>query len=479
MTDMTQTLTCDVLVVGGGPGGYPAAIRAGQSGLDTILVEADRLGGTCLIRGCIPSKTIIHAADKFASMRKTAEQSSLGIHIAGEVSLQMNELKAHKDGIVDRLSTGVGGLLKAAGVRAMHGWAVFSNAKTCTVSTSEGEVTIKAKNVILATGSTEVELPALPFDGSHILSARDALNLETLPARIAVIGAGYIGMELGTALHKLGSDVTFIEAGARILPGFNAELTKPVESYLKSAGVRTITNTRAQSAEIAGNTVTLELSSNDGDTHTLEADAVIVAVGRQPVTSGWGLETMGVDLDGRFIKIDHQCRTSMSGVYAIGDITGEPMLAHRATAQGECAAEVIAGVKRHFDPLVIPAICFCSPEIVSEGLSPADAETAGEDIIVGRFPFAASGRALSMQSAESKGFVRITARKSDHVVLGVHAVGDHVSELSGEFTLAIEMGAVLEDLAHTIHAHPTLSEGLAEASLHALGKPVHISAKSR
>lgn len=476
---MTDTLHCDVLVVGGGPGGYPAAIRAGQHGLDTILVEADRLGGTCLIRGCIPSKAVIHAADTFASMTKIAASPKMGIQLAAAPSLNMTDLKAHKDGIVDRLSGGVGGLLKAAGVKVISGWARFSNAKTCSIETENGTLTIIAKNVILATGSSETELPSLPFDGERILSSTDTLDLEHLPERIAIVGAGYIGMELGIALHKLGSQVTFVEAGPRILPGFDKEVSRPVEHFLKAAGIDIHVETFARSAEMTSDDVDLQLETKSGDTSQLSVEAVTVAVGRQPVLAGWGFETMGVDLAGKFIQIDDQCRTSMSGVYAIGDITGEPMLAHKATAQGEIAADIIAGEKRRFDPRCIPAICFCDPEIVSVGLKPDEAKDIGEDVIIGRFPFSASGRALSMNTAEDRGFVRITARKSDHVVLGIHAVGGHVSELSGEFALAIEMGAVLEDLAHTIHAHPTLSESTAEAALHALGTPLHVSATKR
>ena len=473
---MTDTLTCDVLVVGGGPGGYPAAIRAGQHGLKTILVEADRLGGTCLIRGCIPSKAIIHAADQFSYIKGVAAKPQMGIQLGATPTLDMAGLCEHKDGIVDRLSSGVGSLLKAAGVQVISGWASFSNAKTCTVETAEGQVTIKAENVVLATGSTETEIKSLPFDGKHILSSRDVLNLETLPSRVAVVGAGYIGMELGIALQKLGSDVSFVEAGDRILPGFDKELARTVEHYLRSHEIDIKTGAIAQSAEIRDDEVSLSIKSGETD-ETLTADAVIVSVGRKPVLEGWGFETMGVDLNGKFIGVDDQCRTSMSGVYAIGDITGEPMLAHRATAQGECVADIIAGKKRRFDPNVIPAICFCSPELVAVGLSPDEAQSAGEEIIIGRFPLAASGRALSMQMAGTKGFVRITARKSDHVVLGIHAAGEHVSELSGEFALAIEMGTVLEDIAHTIHAHPTLSESTAEAALQALGTPIHVAKK--
>lgn len=474
---MTQSLTCQVLVIGGGPGGYPAAIRAGQLGLDTILVEGDRLGGTCLIRGCIPSKAIIHAAARFDEMRAHAEAPSMGISLKAAPTLDMKALRGWKQGIVDQLSSGVAGLLKAAKVEHIAGWATFRDAKTCTVETTDGPVEITAENVILATGSEEVEIPALPFDDETIISSTGGLDLEDLPENLAVIGAGYIGLELGIAFARLGSKVTVVEMAERILPAYDKELTRPVAAWLKANDITVHLGAKATGlGKARGNTV-LKFDDADGKARTVRADKVLVAAGRKARTEGWGLENMGLDMDGAFIKVDDRCATPMRGVWAIGDVTGEPMLAHRATAQGEMVAEIIAGHRRRFDPPAIAAVCFTEPEIVSIGLSPQAAEAAGEEVIIGRFPMAASGRALAMQAADTKGFVRITARKSDHVVLGIHAVGAHVAELSGEFALALEMGAVLEDIAHTIHVHPTLTEATGEAALAALGHPIHIAAR--
>lgn len=471
---MPAELSCDVLVIGGGPGGYPAAIRAGQLGLKTILVEADRLGGTCLIRGCIPSKAIIHAAEEFDSVKRTAMSNSpFGIQLEANPTLQYSALKSWKDGIVDNLSHGVAGLLNSAGVEVVKGWARFSNAKTCHVGLDGGEQKITAKNVILANGSVETEISSLPFDGELILSSRHALDLTECPKSIGIIGAGYIGLELGISLSKLGSGVTFIEAASSILPSYDSELTRPVQTTLKKRNISLHLGAKALKADRTDGGISLTIETAEGTQETLQFEKLLVAVGRKPMTEGWGLETMGVDMDGRFIRVDDQCRTSMSGVYAIGDLVGEPMLAHKATAQGECVAEIISGKKRRFAPVAIPAVCFTDPEIVSVGLLPSE---AGEDTIIGRFPLAASGRALAMNAADKRGFVRIVARKSDHVVLGIQAVGSHVSELSGEFSLALEMGAVLEDIAQTIHAHPTLSEAAAESALAALGHPIHISA---
>ena len=468
---------CQVLVIGGGPGGYPAAIRAGQLGLDTVIVEAGRLGGTCLIRGCIPSKAVIHAAGQMQAMREAASKGgAMGITLGAGPDLDMARLADWKAGIVDKLSSGVSGLLKAAKVEVVSGWATFSDAKTCSVETDAGPVIIKADNVILATGSEVAELPFLKFDGKTVISSTDALDLTELPEHLAVVGAGYIGLELGIAFAKLGSKVTFVEAEKAILPSYDRELTRPVASWLKANGVGLHLGARAKGVVTRSGKSSLKYEDADGKAKTVRADRILVAVGRKPVTQGWGLETMAVDMDGPFIRIDDQCATSMRGVYAIGDVTGEPMLAHRATTQGEIVAEIIAGHKRRFNPNAIAAVCFTEPEIVGVGLTPAEAKAEGEEIIIGKFPLAASGKALSMNAGADKGFVRITARKSDQLVLGIHAVGAHVAELSGEFALALEMGAVLEDIAGTIHVHPTLTEATHEAALAGLGHPIHIAA---
>ncbi|MCR9130197.1 MAG: dihydrolipoyl dehydrogenase [Alphaproteobacteria bacterium] len=472
---MSKSRTCQVLVVGGGPGGYPAAIRCGQLGLDTIIVDKDGLGGTCLNRGCIPSKAFIHAASKYEEMVHTAEKSDMGLSVSAP-KLDMAGLTGWKDGVVDKLTKGVGQLLKAAKVEAISGWATFRNAKTCTVQTENGEtIEITAENVILATGSKEVELPFMPF-GGNVIGSTEALELTELPKDLVVVGGGYIGLELGIAFRKMGSNVSVVEAADTVLPSYDKELIRPVQMWLKKNKVALHTGCKAKGAVEEGGETFLEYEDGKGETQRIKADKILVAVGRKPVTEGWGLENMGLDMDGPFVKIDEQCRTAMRGVYAIGDLVGEPLLAHKGTAQGELVAEVIAGHKRRFDPVSIAAVCFTEPELVGVGLSPDEAKAKGEAIITGKFPLAASGRALTMEGGADGGFVRITARESDHVVLGIHAVGKHVSELSGEFALAIEMGARLEDIAGSIHVHPTLTEGFAESALAALGHPIHISA---
>ena len=472
---MVEQISCQVLVVGAGPGGYVSAIRAGQLGLDTVIVEGDKAGGTCLIRGCIPSKAVIHAAERFEWLRQH-QDGHMGMSISGEVSLDMPALIGWKDDIVTKLNKGVESLLANAGVRLVTGWANFLDGKSCWVTDSAGEriAHISTDNVIIATGSVPIELPFMPFDEQNIISSTGALDLDELPEKVAVIGGGYIGLELGCALRKLGSEVTVIEGLDSILAMFDSELRRPLERWLKKNGVTVHTGCTAEGAEVTDSGV--DLTWNDGDKSVTETfDRVLVTVGRKANITGWGLDEMGVKLDdsGRFIAIDSQCQTNMRGIYAIGDVTGEPMLAHRASAQGEMVAEIISGEDCEFDKMAIPSIVFTEPEIVSVGLSPEEAEAAGEQIIVGKFPLAASGRALTLDADKGGGFVRVVARESDHVILGVQAVGSHMAELVGEFTLALEMGAVLEDVAATVHAHPTLTESFHEAVLKSLGKAIH------
>jgi dihydrolipoamide dehydrogenase len=312
-------------------------------------------------------------------------------------------------------------------------------------------------------------LPNIPF-GGPVISSTEALMLDVLPKKLVVVGAGYIGLELGIAFRKLGAEVTVVEALDRVLALYDPPLVDPVRKWLEKNGVSVHLGAKAQSIENTGVSPLLVVETKQGALLRLEADKILVTVGRKPNTQGWGLETMAVDMQGGFVKVDDQCRTSMRNVWAVGDLVGEPMLEHKATKQGEMVAEIIAGHRRRFEPASIPAVCFTEPEIVSAGLLPTDKDA--KDAAVTLFPFSANGRALSMDAAE--GFVRIVSRKDNHRILGMQAVGAHVSELSGEFSQALEMGAVLEDVAGTIHVHPTLSEAFHEAALRALGHPIHI-----
>jgi dihydrolipoamide dehydrogenase len=457
-----------LLVIGGGPGGYVAAIRAAQLGIQTTLVEGVALGGTCLNIGCIPSKALIHVAQAYAH---ATHGDYMGIRVSG-VQLDLAKTLAWKNGIVGKLTGGVGALLKKHGVKVVHGWANLIDGKTVEVAQPDGPLKIRCQHLLLAAGSQEVELPFLPFGagGGRVVSSTEALSFTELPKRLVVIGAGYIGLELGTAWRKLGAEVTVVEAQPRILPAYDADLVKPVAATLTRLGVQTLLGHRVEGLNAAGDALTVR--DPQGGLIELPADKILVAVGRRPRTQGWGLEGLRLDMTGGAVKIDAQCRTSMRDVWAIGDLTGEPLLAHRAMAQGEMVAELIAGQKRRFEPASIPAVCFTDPEIVVAGHTPASAEAAGFKVKTAMFPFAANGRALSLEAPE--GFVRVVARADNHLILGWQAVGAAVSELSASFGLSLEMGARLEDVAHTIHAHPTLGEAVQEACLRALGHALHI-----
>jgi len=477
---MVESRKCQVLVVGAGPGGYVAGIRAAQLGLDTVIVEGDKAGGTCLIRGCIPSKAIIHAAERFENLRLHSEGGHMGLSVSGKPEVDMMALVSWKDSIVDRLNKGVEGLLKAAGAELVRGWAKFDGPKTCTVENDGKSVKIEAENVIIATGSSHIDLPFMPCDEEFILSSTGALDMDSLPSSVAIIGGGYIGLELGCALSKLGTEVTVIEGMENILAIMDKEIRRPLDLWLKKNNVTVHTESLARGAEIKGKGASRKVEvtfEKDGSEQTLKVDKVLVTVGRKPNTKGWGLENIGARMDGSgtFIRTDRQCRTSVPGVYAIGDVSGEPMLAHKASAEGEMVAEIIAGHKREFDKVAIPEIVFTEPEIVSVGLTPEEAKERGEEIIVGKFPLAANGRALSLEAEKTGGFIRVTARESDHVILGIQAVGSHIAELHSEFVLALEMGALLEDVAGTVHAHPTMSEAFHESVLKTLGHAIHIS----
>lgn len=467
-----ETIRTQLLVIGSGPGGYVCAIRAAQLGIKTHIVEADKAGGTCLNVGCIPSKAIIHAAEEFhkiASFCKPDDTASvLGIS-AESASLDFQKTMRWKDGIVNKLNSGVNGLIKKANVQMLKGTARFRDGKTVIVNGGDGEFQVHCENIVIATGSEPVGIPALPFS-DRILSSTTALSLNQIPDSLAVIGGGYIGLELGTCFAKFGTKVTIVESSPKILPHYDEQLTKPVQDRLEKLGVRVMTQTKALDYSLSENELRIDSASSD---HTgINAEKVLVTVGRRARMHGWGLEELSLTTEHEYISIDNQCQTSMRGVYAIGDVTGEPMLAHRAMAQGELVARTIAGQPTNWDKQCIPEVCFTDPEIVSAGLSPGDAEATGEAYSVATFPFVANGRAMSLQRED--GFVRVVAEKETNIILGIQAVGAGVSELSAAFSIAIEMGARCDDIAATIHAHPTLSEGLQEACMDAIGYGLHL-----
>lgn len=464
--------TFDVCVIGAGPGGYVAAIRSAQLGLKTAVVERENLGGVCLNVGCIPSKAMITASHFYTRMRHDAP--AMGFEIKGPVGLDMKKLQAWKQTVVDKMTGGVNQLLKGNGVTIYSGEGRFKSAKELVVKSKDGEKTINAKNFIIATGSRPIEIPGFKFDEKDVLSSTGALALTELPKRLVVIGGGYIGLEIGTYLAKLGTEVEIVEAGKGLLMGAaDPDCVQVVERKIKKLGVKLHFEAKAKGFKKAGSGVEVSVEIG-GKTETLKADKVLVTVGRKPITDSLNLQATGVAVDERgFIKVNPQRRTNVTSIYAIGDVAGQPMLAHKASHEGVLVAEVIAGQNCVYDAKTVPAVIFVDPEIASAGWTEAECKVKGHsDLKIGKFPFAANGRAVSMM--ETDGFVKIIADAKTHIVLGIHIVGPEASNLISEAALAIEMAARLEDIALTIHPHPTLGETMMEAAEAALGHAVHI-----
>jgi dihydrolipoamide dehydrogenase len=465
----------DVVVIGAGPGGYVAAIRCGQLGMKTAIIEKDALGGVCLNVGCIPSKAMITAAHFLHRAQHDAPE--MGFEIPGEIKVNMKKLLSWKESVTAKMSGGVAQLLKGNGVTVIKGEAQFKTAKELSVKTQQGVEVITAKNFIIATGSRPIEIPNFAFDEKDIMSSTGALALDHIPKKLLVIGGGYIGLEIGSYLAKFGTQVVVAEAQNAILNGVvDSECAQVVARRLKKTGVEVMLNTKAktQKKTASGIEVTLEVN---GKEQTLVVDKVLVTVGRRPNSDQTNLKGIGLQIDERgFVKVDAQRRTSINSIFCIGDIAGQPMLAHKASYEGVMVAEIISGANRVYDVKMVPAVVFTDPEIASAGMTEDEAKAKGfKDLLVSKFPFGANGRAVSMM--ETDGFVKMVADAKTHVLLGVHIVGPEASNLISEAALAIEMGARLEDLALTIHPHPTLGETMMEAAEATLGHAIHVIQK--
>lgn len=455
----------DVLVIGAGPGGYVAAIRAAQIGKSVTVVDRSEVGGVCLNRGCIPSKALISAAHQYESAKHSGD---FGI-LADNVRVDFAKVQAWKNSVVSKLTGGVSTLLKGNKVQVISGEVLFINENEVRVVDGYESTRYKFNHCIIAAGSRPVELKAFPF-GGRILSSTEALQLQEIPKSLIVIGGGYIGVELGQTYAKFGTQVTILEGSDQILPGFEKELTQIVARKLKKNGVTVHTNALAQQSVQTENDVSVTYTVG-GEQKQVSAEYVLVTVGRRPNTDELGLDVLNLNITDRgYIEVDRQCRTNIPHLYAIGDLVAGPALAHKASYEGKVAAEAIAGQPSAVDYKAIPAVIFSDPEIASVGLTEGEAKNQGHKVSAGKFPFAANGRALSLNAAE--GFVKVVADENG-LVLGVQIVGPEASNLIAELGLAIEMGATLEDIALTIHAHPTLGEIVMEAAEGALGHGIH------
>ncbi len=465
------SLDIDTLVIGAGPGGYVAAIRAAQLGQNVLVVDKEYVGGVCLNVGCIPSKALISAAHQFESV---SHASTFGIEV-GEAKVDFSKVQEFKNGIVKKLTGGVASLLKANKVQYFQGEVMFINENEARVFNDQEAPRYRFKNCIIATGSRPIELKAFPY-GKRIVSSTGALSLPEIPKSLVVIGGGYIGIELGQMYSKFGTKVTVIEGSDSILPGFDKDMSSIVAKKLKSTNVDIVTGAQAKSAEQTDNDVTITYTVGDKE-EKVTADYLLVTVGRRPNTDGeLGLDLAGVKMTDRgLVEVDAQCRTNVPHIYAIGDITAGPALAHKAMYEGRVAAEAISGLTSVVDYKCVPAVCFSDPECASVGISEKEAKDQGLKIKVGKFPFAINGRAMSLNANE--GFVKLISDADSGLLLGAHIVGLEASNMIAELALAIEMGATLEDIALTIHAHPTLGEIVLDAAEVALGHPIHTFVK--
>jgi dihydrolipoamide dehydrogenase len=458
----------DVVIIGAGSGGYVCAIRASQLGLKTVLVEKDGLGGECLQAGCIPSKALITVG---RLVKRVKNAQNLGVKVAG-LEIDVATLQSWKASIITNHENGIASLCKGYGIEIVRGEAAIIDRNRVVVRSDSETHELLTKNIVIATGSRAVALPGLDYDGKLVISSREALSLPKVPDRLLVVGGGYIGLELASVYQNLGSKIFVVEVMEQLLPGTETDLVRLVQRNLEKGGAQIRLKSQVTSIEKRLDSIKATVQTPQG-TETIEADKLLLSVGRKPATTGLNLEKIGVLTDEKgFIKTDARMKTNVEGIYAIGDVRGPPLLAHKASAEGIVAAESISGLDTVADWKAMPFAIFTEPEIAGVGMTEKQAIEAGHKVKKSRFPFAALGRASVAN--ESEGFVRIVSDAERGTILGVQIVGPEASDLISEVALAIEMGASVEDIAHTVHPHPTFPESLKEAAEVAAGRPVHI-----
>jgi dihydrolipoamide dehydrogenase len=462
MAAAADSVSYDLVVIGAGPGGYVAAIRAAQLGFRVACVEKEYLGGTCLNVGCIPSKALLDSSERFYFFKHQAERH--GIKASG-ISLDLGTMMRRKDDVVKQLVTGVGGLFKKNKVDHFKGTGRIHAAGRVEVKSNGSTQTLNTKRILIATGSVPISIPSLPFDGKNILSSTEALALPEVPKKLVIVGAGYIGVEMGSVWSRLGSEVLLIEFLDRALPGMDKEMAMGLQRLLEKQGLKFRFNAAAQSARVEGGKVKLSWKAKEGNESGVEeCDKVMVAIGRRPMTEGLGLAELGVSMDKKgYVIVDEHYQTNVPGVYAIGDVIGGVMLAHKAEEEGVAAVERMAGKAGHVDYHTVPAVVYTHPELAQVGYTEEDARAKGYEIKIGKFPYMANGRAKGM--GEADGSVKIIADAQTDRVLGVHILGAHASDMIAECVVAMEFKASAEDIARSNHAHPTLPEIIKQAAL--------------
>lgn len=461
----------DLVIIGSGPGGYVAAIRAGQLGMKVAVVEKDeRFGGTCTLRGCIPTKALLHTASVLDDARLAA---TFGVRIEGEPQLDVAQAHAHKRKIVEASTKGISYLFKKNKVEGIHGTGRLVGPHQVEVENDGLRTVYEAKHILIATGSVPKELPFARTDGRRILNSDHILEMEKVPKSLAVLGSGAVGSEFASIFRSWGSDVTLIEMLPRLLPIEDEELSKELERAFKKRKIDCRTSTKLQEVEATEQGVRMRLESEGGNQEVLEAELLLVAVGRAPVTENLGLNEAGVSTEKGFVPVNQWMQTATPHIYAIGDVVNTPMLAHVATAEALVAVEHMAGEDAH--PLHydrVPSCTYCEPEVASVGLSESAAKERGYDVSTGKFPFMALGKARIL--GKTTGFVKIVRETQYDQVLGVHIIGAHATDLIAEACAALQLESTTEEILHTIHAHPTLAESMGEAAHVALGMPIHI-----